>query len=548
MAAILTQSQLVAADLVYLLTVRFAGRDWRFSTRTLDVLTDDGEVLPYVGGVDDVEYVDEFDLFGDTPAVMSVPFEVIWPEDLSELIALGHDLGAATGELALHRVGDTWEERVVLLDGRVVDPEHGEAGEVVSFSLEEVPWDDAGTLIDTAAVVKQGVTWTDSSTAHEGATYPWVFGAPGLYSLSDGTSGVTGAVPAYIVDNAGAARYALVAGHRTTSGEEGGEVMLYNERLQEWVLLTADHLRDDLDRQCTVVNITTEMSRVPPLEPWTISDKMYAAFIQTSKPGGAYASHKPGAIRGAGDLIFALLEKSTMRWDRGRTIAAMATFNRFEVSGYGDDGSSPYKWILDNLAPLLPMSWARSAEGLYPVCWRWDATAKEAVAHLVEGRQYGLSRSGPVEYLGRSDVVNQITLSYALSKDTGDYQRSRTITGDPRLIGDTDVLSSAHARASRFRYGQAAETLTTDIVYSTACADLILLTKVLAKGFVRRVITFDATREWGWLRPGTVVTTTPSRLNISDQVGLVLPMKRSGSGLEIKVVLLEDPVRDLRLA
>lgn len=539
-------------DLVFLLTLDFAGQKWRLSTRPVGVTDEDGDTWQYVGGLDDVDISDEVELLADTPAVRSVPVRFYWPdaEGVAPLVALGHDLGSATGELSVIRDGDAYEERLVLLSGNLDEPVYGEPEEVVAASLEENPWDDVGTLLDDRAVVKEGVTWDDSVEDAEGAYYPFVFGKPGPYTLADGTAKTATGSEALLVDNTGGTRYILVAGHRTEAGATGASLGIYNASYKETIDLTASHVQDNLGRTVTVVDATTELSSVIDddgdgvADPWKGTDSYYCVW---SGAGGAYRVDGEGPVEGAGDLVAYVLNRTSLRLDRGAIAAARPYLNRILVSGYADVQGAPYDYLRDKVLPILPVSMTAGPGGVYPAVLRYDATPDMAVAELVEGPEYGLIRADGPAYEGRADVVNEITLSYALSARLGRPMRSRTITGDPARVGEADVLTSLHARQSYLRYGRRAKSLQADIVYDTASADIVLLSQVMMRGFARRLVTFSADLKWGWLRKGDIVLVSAERVSLARQLGMVRAMRWGLTGLSLDVVLLEDPARDARV-
>lgn len=536
-----TTEDLTAGRVVGLLTIDYAGREWRWSTRPVEIAAADGTTRWFPGGLGEVEIDEEIDLFGDGPAINSIPCEVFWPEDVARLVALGHDLGAATGEFALWMDGDPWGARVVLLDGRLVEPEYGAIGEAVTFSLERDDGEDKGTVPAPAAAVKRGVTWSDSPSESEGASYPEVFGQPGPFVTADGTADNASATPAYLVqETTPSQRYVVIAGHATEAGRLGADVDLYNDNLGDRATFAAFHTRDDQGRFVTAVNAYDVYFRAS--DPWDESHRVWAIWTEAR---GMYCANRDEPVSGAGDLIATLLERSTLPIDRGAVASASAYLNRFRVSGYIDDGSSPTEWIKDNLAPILPVSLSTGPKGLYPVVWRYDATQSMAVDELVVGR--GLVRTKPIAYAGDAGLVNEITLQYALRARLGEYARARTISGDPARAGEADVFSSVHARQSWARFGTRAETLTTDVLYDTPSVDLALLVAVLRKGFRRRTVELAADQRYDWLRRGEIVLLTDPDVHMKRQLGIVTVLGRGVGARRVEITVLEDTARDARL-
>ncbi len=537
--ATFTSASLVSGRLVGLLVIDYAGRSWRWSTRPVEVYDEDGVGQRFTGGLGNVELDEDLDLFGDSPTIDSIPFELAWPGDVARLVALGHDLGAAVGEFSLWVEGTAWEERVVLVEGEVTDPEYGGVGELVSFSLERLGDEDRGTVPEVDAAVKAGVTWDDSPDDSEGVPYPFVFGQPGPFGAPGGASDGSASPAIYVDDTLGKI---LVAGTPTETGAAGGNVAVYNEDLAERATLATKHARDGLGRTCTIIDTGVGTLYGRATDPWLPGHALWTVWT-TGR--GALCSHRKGAISGAGDLMIALLERSTRPFDRGAVMAALPFLNRFIVAGYADDGSSPYDWIAENLVPILPVSMATGPRGIYPIVWRYDATPEMAVAEIQAGR--GAVRSGPVAYDARTSIVNELTLSYALRARLNEYARTRTLTGDPMREGEADVISSTQARQSWARYGRQAESITTDIVYGTDTADLVLGTQMMQRAFQRRAVEFQVDHRYDRLRRGDHVLVTDEDVHLSEQLGVVTGLGR-GFGVRLaRVTLLEDPVRDARL-
>ena len=245
-----------------------------------------------------------------------------------------------------------------------------------------------------------------------------------------------------------------------------------------------------------------------------------------------------GAPTGAGDLLIWFLRRSSLRLDVGRWEAARGYLNRFRFSGYIDEAVSPWEYIQDNFLPLLPLSIRSGPSGHYPVIWRWDATERDSVASLVAGPEGGLSRTSTVAYSrSPSEVINEIRLEYARQASSGDAKRYTVLTGDPDP-DDSAQWTNHYAQVSLSRYGLGSKTIETDVVYEDATAHLICQWQLYVYGGIPREITYEATREWGWLEPGQVVTLTDSELYFDGQLALVESVSWSGGAVEIKVVVL----------
>ena len=112
-----------AIEIVSLIEITFAGRSFFWASRAVTLESTELGAVQYEGGLD-IDWRDALALFNERPPLVSVAVDVFFPSDVAELVAKGHDLGRATGELALWAYNDkktqpTYEQRVVLFSGSV---------------------------------------------------------------------------------------------------------------------------------------------------------------------------------------------------------------------------------------------------------------------------------------------------------------------------------------------------------------------------------------------------------------------------------------------
>ncbi|HYF55499.1 MAG TPA: hypothetical protein VEA41_14675 [Salinarimonas sp.] len=527
MSAVLTAADLAGGDVVYLLTLTFAGRPWRWASRAVEVETEAGELLVFAGGLEGVDVEDALEMgSSDVPSPRSASFTLDWPE-VPALVEQGHDLASTTGELAAWVPGTTWERRLPLLDGLVPDAEYGDASEGVSLSLEERPFEVKAEIIPAEHMVN-GITWPDAADEAEGQPYPLVFGTPGPYTTADGAASKAGATPGLVVH--GSADTLLIAGHPTKAGADGDQVDVNNKNLQTWASFTATHAAVDGDgRIVTTIDYTAEATWEP----------THAYAVSWKSSAGIARADGEGYCSTAGDVLVLMLQRSRARVDWGRVYAAKWRFDELTVGGFVDDGD-PLDWVIDNLLPLFPDVCLTSGPGgIYPWVDR-PVTSRDVVAELVDGQE-GVTRTSGVSYVGYDEVVNLATLSYAYGLQRAAYQRSRTITGDPTrqsLAGG--VIVTHDARVSRARYGNRAVSLDgSDILYDQASADAVLSRLVAVRGRARRALTLGAPFTWAWLQKGDAVSVTVDALSMSARLGRVRAVHWQDDGVGFEVLL--DP-------
>lgn len=489
----LSRSALVDSELVWLLTVNYAGRPFFWSSRPCAPVDDEGTAIEHDGGLDSVELEEAVSGPDADPDSMSLPFEVFFPADVSvaELAAAGHDLAAATGELALWVEGTPYSERQVVLVGRVSSPEYGDIDEPVSFSLEEAPWEDASIILAAAARVTS-TTWPTAPEESLGQYYPYVFGCPGRH---DGGS-CPGSPGIVVTVTAGSVAEILIKDSSTTVTQV---TIRDPDGFDE--VFSVTHVEDGLGRTVAIVDVTSAAT----VDTGLVSGQWWVIWDQN------------GDMKGAGDLLVELLSRSSLQVDLGAWAAQAETLNPFELGGYIDDPCSAWDYIVENIYPLLPLDIRRGPDGLYPVCWRYDAQASEALEHIVEGP--GVARVSPVESGRQTDVVNLIRFEYA--KDpSGGAQRRRVITGEPDP-DNPEESGSYFAQVSQARYGVRELPLDTDIVWTDATAGLILSWMIQARCAPIRSVSYQVDQEYAWMPLGGVLLLTSEAIALDEQVVLL---------------------------
>lgn len=539
----LYESELRGGRLVYLLELEWAGRTFRWATKMLDLTTaSDGDYPYYPMVIDEPEETIAF--AGDSsPGDKSVSVSCVFPVNVAQFVAYGHDLSTAAGEFSVIVDGGTWEDRVPLFSGRLTSPTYGDADQPtngVAFTLEELEYNDTALYPASDQVIPDGL-FLGPPDQWIGSVVPWVFGYPGGYRKFDGLT-------RYSVDKAAPAvplstfnKWIIVHAGRIDSGTPGNNVTLYNATTD-----TSDDLpvTARVDYQRRVVYTVTAPTYPVTADYWT---SMWGGI--TSAYGAAAALTDPHkAMDGAGDVLAHMLFQSSLKIDRGRVLSARGYLNRFHVSGYIDDFVSPAEWVEQYLVPILPMSIVSGPDGLYPLVWRYDAVARDAVAWLTEGP--GWSRIGGPE-TESDDVVNDLTIEFA--PDGSDYMRSIRMSGElSNYIYDDDSGDpqydqhpNLYARVSYQRYKKLiSDTISSDIVWENETALLILGWRMKALALARRTLKYTADVGYAWLQPGDVISLTDSDLKLTSQLGLIRSKKWGAASLSFEVLLLEDPVRD----
>jgi len=539
----LSRSELEGSSLVWLLRVEYAGREFLFSSLALppggEPVDDNGTVKGVDGLIGaDLSVGEEWALMSTISSARSVSFdEVIFPVDVSALVESGHSLSGGFGELALWRVGDSYDDRRVFIYGRLTSPEYGAEGEPVSFTVEENPFDDTAIIPKSTHRASED-TWADLYEGEAGEYYPIVFGEPGIYkSVTGSASDVSGsrALGAEYDSTQllNPMRKLLIAGHAV----QASTVKVYDATSDKYEEYTPEIVFDRLGKLVTVVDISTTA---------TITGTNTDFWIQWDGGGALPNKERTEPLAGGGDLLEWFLLQSSLRVDQGRVSSAKQFLNSFKFSGFIDSPVSPWEWVEDNLLPLLPVSIVSGSEGVFPVVWRMDATVDQAVASITAGTQGGITRDSSVSYENSPlSVINEIRIDWAYSPVDSTYQRFTVLKGTPDPDASMEV-ANYYANVSEARFGNRATTLQSAILYDEDTVLRVLNWKLRASGFLHRSVSYRVGKSWGWLGLGDVVSVTDSDLSLSERVGLVQSVTwETEETLLIGILLVEDPARDM---
>jgi hypothetical protein len=569
----------------WLLTIEWAGLTIRLSDDQLDIVTADGSSLQYDAGLDTVEVSEAVSTLGDSVGQLSIPIEFLPPpgQSIAERIAAGDDFSSARGELARWVEGTTYEERRVVLSGRLSDPEYGADDEPVSTSLEEVLYEDTA-VIPAATLATSSTTWphADSlSDAWIGATYPIIIGRPGTVDTDIGPQGWIPGAPALWVDHRADFHTArigyhpaissglilVVAGHHvgatrvhlnTDQDTTGIRAFVYNgfDQLGQPIAFVpwyaeitstgTDPYEYDIAGSYTDENVDSDGITAYGLGSVDIDDSYQAAEQPAVYVGwydpltGAGGVEAGGMVREAGEVLEYLLGLSSLAVDRGRLAAAKPMLSRYLLDGCISARVSPWDVIRDEILPLLPVSLVSGPAGLYPVVWRYDARPEDATHILDADADPAVERSGRIVY-DSSDRANRVEVAYAYS-----YRRS-VYAGSIRLgaVGDEDATPHPLCTWSRARTGRVLDRrLESAWIYDTSTAYAVAEWQAYAYCLPTRTVEFRLPEaQFVHIERGDVVAVTDSTVYLDGAVGLVREVLTDGGGyLVVSIQLLDSPL------
>jgi len=546
----LSRPDLIGTSLCWLVVINYAGRQWRWSSEPVTLTDSDGDVLQFDGGLAPLELSQVLAVLADSPEMLSISLELYWPEDVAAMVADGHDLSAATGELAIMPMdgGRYWDDdRHVLISGRVSQPQYGAAYEAVVFSLEEQPYDDAAVYPPNFHIVKKDAT-TGAVLEDAAHTFPVVWGDVGRLRSLDGTDTDVRGSKAIVTKRggAGAATELMIAGHELASTEATVWAYLQKIDIASLSLPIDATAYEEWDGR-TGVSISYALTGTTRTARLDISSLTSAEFNKQSdfyislESGGLQRLNGTGPITGLGDLAIWWLNQSSIRWDRAKWHLLRQRLNGWLTAGFVNDQVSPWEYVQQNILPLVPVTIHSGPDGLYPVWWDYAATGADAVEHITVAP--GIVRQGPVEYdRDVSSVINSFKLEYGYDAGEDAHRGVAVIEAGLELDAtDGTEHSTLFAEASVRRYGVSQhETSTTDIIYDEASAAKTLLWWSIAKGFTHRTITYEVDQSLLWLQLGDIVKLTDADLSLSAAVGLVRGVTLSDHGRGIINIQLID--------
>lgn len=433
-----------------------------------------------------------------------------------------------------------------------------------------------------------------------GLPYPIVFGYPGR------TTGLTypaweGSIAVHVSRQLGddlssgmttfgyEGPYAVVAGHRVNADSvyaftesAGNDTFDFNAtdngfKLEHWtdalgnvVAVIVGHGTDDLGGDVTVNGVTVNtlgstqlITRIGGDTSYrdsndgnggTLYVPLYIGWYDRTRSdeGGGMVGDDGEVVRGAGDVLTYLLRQTGLPVDAGRCAAAASLLNGYKIDTAIDARVAVWEWLQSNLLPILPVSIATGAAGLYLVVWRYDATATDARFALDADADPTIIRASRVK-VDSSKVANRFRLNFCVNRRTGEPMQFRGLDA-VYDASKPSVRASYVCAVSQARYrttrdsGIRDDETTTGIIWDVATADAILATRARAYALAQRTVDYVVSGEdYDDLQLGDVVTLTHAEIGMSQQVAIVTKLEYDASGSTgVGLLLIEDPARDLR--
>lgn len=528
------RSELLGKRGEWLLDLEANGRQFRFATAPVQVVRDDGVVLQYREGLNDLE--ESFALDGSADIAISVTIDASDPWD--ELVGAFLSFERSPATLRRWFEGQSFERARVLIDGRVNGFTYGDRLEPVSFAvLRQVDTDSR--RLPTPGMVVDLTTWPTADDRVIGAHYPVVIGSPGT-----GAAGAPSPASEGLYAEPGASGKLMVAGHR---------VLATQVRVFDYAgsgapvddTLPVEIATDGVGRVTSIVDMSGFSGTVD------VGRNYYIGW-DLADGGGLVSPITGGLLRGGADIIEWMLRVFTgVQLDAARFAGTRDRLNAYLFDTHINDPVAPLDWLSSEILPVLPVEPRQGDGGLFYYIRRWDATSNDAVARLdADLRQ--VQRESSIETRSEQ-IVNEVAVQFGPNRQTGGF-RSRVVVGafdgrrgladefapgideeDPRFI--PSFLSAL----SQTKYGRQPIEVQLNSVWDTGTATRHAQDLLAAQALPRRYVTYSAQTEFETLDVGDVVVLNDSSVNLSDVVALVVDLTAGGPEVELELEVLDDP-------
>jgi len=341
-------------EVAVVVSLTWAGRTWRLSTRDLD----GDDMHADVGLVEQPDVTQEISLEPGGDSAITIPVGLVLPAvDVSDYVAIGYDLDDAEVEVALvwHRGGSVlhaWAARDVIAEGLLTDGEWGDPTlpvGTITGTVEDSPYRQVRPV---AALTWEVTADTWPGSPEIGARYPLVIGAPELDELN-----ALGPQAPVVEQGAGPRNDTVLV----SIGWCVATQIYLTSSSGSAVLVSISYQADGLGQLCAIADISGESTA------FRADGNTYtSAWISTVLPwtpapalrpfGGVTPLHVAAYLLSLGGADIDLAEWLTL-----------ASLVGLGVAGWVDDPDSEPWEVARDLLSGLPVTTRRSRDGWGPV-------------------------------------------------------------------------------------------------------------------------------------------------------------------------------------
>jgi hypothetical protein len=539
---------------IFLLDITWGGIDYHLATLAVTVDSDDGEIQ-YTAGLQEFTFKESADFVAIDVEANILSCSLMLPETVNLLQewAKGNVLegSRAVFSYVVWRQGSvvqTYENRIILMQGQIQEPQFGDPAEpdnFVALSVEQSPLDSTRLLLDNKKFIDDRFPARDLETA-DGKPYPIIIGIPG-YSLDpDGTAKQLYSTPAYCIQDYTSHHDAefLIAGHVVGASY----VRIQDDNFRN-VNKLIERGVDSLGNEYSYVTLgTSDNVALPGYFGSGDSRTWFCTWTPSilGIGGGMLNPYGDGYLTGGGDLCRWAIHKTGQLVDDGAWANIAPILNRYEFSGYINDPEvTAWEWLQGNILPFLPITIRSGPNGLRPVL-----NQLEALIHIDPITNIDIDDTGEfyqlsaVDTITNSDqIINRYTLNYAKVGYSQDYAGQVRCTNFAEQAID---IPSDYAETSVNRYGIKEGSASTDYIYDRGTAEIIALQQVRASALVLRAVDISAPFHYGFLQIGDILAVTSTRLFLSSHKMIVGEKEWLGQEWRLRLIFEDNPIQNQR--
>ena len=545
-----TEAEYAGGIPVFLLEIIWGGITYRMANFPVTLSSDDGD-LDFTGGLQEFQFKESSDIVSVDVEANVVSCSVHFEQDVNLLKewAAGNVLEGREASFSYvvwkqGRIQQTYENRIVLMRGKIQEPQFGdpqESDQFAAFSIEAEAMDESRLMLDNRLFVDDRFSNRDVDTA-DGKAWPIIIGTPGYSVDPDGTVKSLYAAPAYCVkkyDSHNA--HFMVAGHLI----EATSVTIQddNQKSATKTVLTALDGKGNAYSYIEVVN--GDHVSAPNLLSRDASREWWISFSPTYG-GGIANPYGDGVLTGAGDICRWALNRSGQLVDDGAWANLASFLNRYSFSGYiNNPDVSAWEWLSGNILPYLPISVRAGPDGLKPVLNQLSAIVNlEPLQSISVGDIEEFQQISAIDTMrSTGELVNRYTLNYGKIGFSQDYSSQIRCTN---FIEEDIDIPSDYSSLSINRYGVKEGSESTDYIYERQTAEVIALQKVRANSLPIRTIDISGPFHYGYFQIGDILAVSLDRLFLIDHKMIIVEKEWLGAEWRFTLAFEDNPVQNQR--
>lgn len=513
-------SEWVDAEIVWIVTLRWAGYVWHFADARVRINDAGGQPLDLLPCQSPLDIDESLGRLSQQPRGARAAVRVVLPVDPVAYRRDGYRLDSADAEVAYvtARRGvavQTYERREVIVAGRLREPQYGDPDlpvGTVTASVEGVNTSDRGVLVGDRVFSPFRFTSTaERVTKQHGKPLPVVFGHPGAIGRAGS--------PAYPVDGTATTSRLLVAGHRVDD-----QTVQVRDRDGATTTKTTATAVDLLGDEYAYVDVATADGVN------VLSDQWWIGWTGTEATLPRVG--REGSVDSVGQLALWAIVRSSLPVDLASWFALAPYLDRYRVDGYLNAAIAPYEYVTRQLTDLLPIAVVGGEGGLRPVLL--VAPPIDSAPEVAAGRRF--VQVGPWQFEGKpDDVRNVVTVAYA--RDAAENRATRSTT-----YGSDGEATTA--RYSRELYGPRPHEVEIPLTDDDATAQAIAAAIVDRDGLLGESARYRGDLGFGWIRVGDWLRLDDPRIDVEGLLVQVVGRRYLGAGWEFDLLRVEVPQRD----